>query len=71
MHLRLKLAAIFIGTPLALAARPLDAAWMFYLGLALLITALALPARPGQMLKERLAEVIRHLPMVGWRSRRD
>ncbi len=69
--LRLKLALIFVGAPLALASVPLETRWLFYVGLALLILALALPARPGQSPRERWENVVRHLPGARWLRRRD
>ena len=66
----MKLALIFIGTPLALASRPLEAPWLFYTGLGLLLVALALPARRGQSSRERLSNLLRHLPGANWLSRR-
>ncbi len=69
--LRLKLALIFVGAPLALASRPLEARWLFFVGLALLIVALAIPAAPGQTPKARLRHLRRYLPGLRWLHRRD
>jgi hypothetical protein len=66
----LKLALIFIGAPLALASRPLEAPWLFYAGLGLLLVALALPARRGRSTRDRLSNIWRHLPGANWLSRR-
>lgn len=67
----MKLAGIFIGAPLALAAQPLEAPWLFWLGFALLVAALVLPSRPGQTIGERLRSALRHLPVIGWIGKRD
>ncbi|UCC74843.1 MAG: hypothetical protein JSV86_09935 [Gemmatimonadota bacterium] len=61
---------IFVGAPLALAADRIGQRWLFYVGLALLIIALAIPARPGQALRGRIDYLIRHLPGARW-IRRD
>lgn len=66
----MKLALIFIGAPLALASRPLESPWLFYVGLGLLLIALALPTRSGQSARERLSNFWRHLPGANWLSRR-
>jgi hypothetical protein len=66
----LKLALIFVGAPLALVAGRVGQRWPFYLGLALLIIALAIPARTGQTLGQRLDGLVRHLPGSRW-LRRD
>ncbi len=60
-----------MGAPLALAAQPLEAPWLFWVGLALLTLALILPSRPGQTIGERLRSIFRHLPVIGWIGRRD
>jgi len=63
---------MFIGAPLALAARPLGVSWLFYVGLLLLFVALVLPARKDQKVRERLRELVRHLPGGRWfRGRSD
>lgn len=69
IYLDLKLALMFIGAPLALAARPLGAPWLFYVGLGLLLVALILPARRGQQLGERISNLARHLPGARWLGR--
>ncbi|NIR45965.1 MAG: hypothetical protein GWN99_16135, partial [Gemmatimonadetes bacterium] len=65
-RLALKLALILSGAPLALAADRVGWRWLFFLGLALLVVALAIPARSGQSLGERLADLLRHLPGSRW-----
>jgi hypothetical protein len=64
--LRLKLALIFVGAPLALASSRLGQRWLFYVGLALLVVALALPAQPGRSFKERAGDFVRHFPGARW-----
>jgi hypothetical protein len=66
----LKLALMFIGAPLALAADRVGQRWLFYVGLALLVIALVIPARPGRTLGQRLDGLVRHLPGRRW-LRRD
>jgi hypothetical protein len=61
---------MFVGAPLALAADRLGQRWLFYLGLALLIIALAVRARPGQTLAQRWNSLVSHLPGSRW-LRRD
>lgn len=53
---------LFSGALLALAADRVGLDWMFYVGLAMLVIALALPATPGQSLNERAGNLVRHLP---------
>ncbi|NIN73535.1 MAG: hypothetical protein GTO46_16750 [Gemmatimonadetes bacterium] len=65
----MKLALIFVGAPLALAADRLGQRWLFYVGLALLIIALAIPARPGQTLGQRLGSLVHRLPGSRWLRR--
>lgn len=62
---------MFIGAPLALAAQPLGRPGLFYVGLALLVIALALPAKPGQTPQERIRNLVRHLPGLAWVGRSD
>ncbi len=64
--MRLKLALIFVGAPLALASSRLGQRWLFYVGLALLAVALALPTQPGQTLKERMTNLVQHFPGARW-----
>ncbi len=64
--MRFKLALIFVGAPLALASGRLGQRWLFYVGLALLVLALALPARPGGSFKERAGDLVRHFPGARW-----
>jgi hypothetical protein len=61
---------MFVGAPLALASDRLGRGWLFFVGLALLVVALALPTQPGQTLEERLRGLARHLPGARW-LRRD
>jgi hypothetical protein len=44
---------------------------LFFMGLALLVIALAVPPKPGQTLKERTRSLARHFPFFGWLRRRD
>lgn len=62
---------MFVGAPLALVAHPLEAPWLFFVGLALLLIALAVPTRKGQTLSNRLAQLVRHLPGARWFRPRD
>lgn len=62
---------MFVGAPLALAAHPLEAPWLFFVGLALLLIALAVPPRKGQSLPSRLAQLVRHLLGARWFRTRD
>ena len=55
-----------MGAPLALASGRLGQRWLFYVGLALLAGALALPMSPGQTLGERMRNLARHLPGARW-----
>lgn len=61
---------MFVGAPLALAARPLGRPWLFYPGLALLLIGLVLPTRPGQTFRGKLRDIASHMPGKGW-MRRD
>ncbi len=70
-NLQLKLLLIFIGAPVALAARPLGRPWLFLIGLTLLVLALAIPPHPDQSPKERARNLARHLPFLGWLRRKD
>ncbi len=70
-HLQVKLALMLLGAPLALVAVSLEQTWLFFGGLAILVIALLLPARPNSDLGERLRDLARHLPGVGWLRRRD
>ena len=62
---------MFVGAPLALAARPLGRPSLFYVGLVLLVIALALPAHPGQTPRERARNLAKHLPGFAWIGRTD
>ena len=53
---------LFLGALLALAAERVGLGWLFYVGLAMLVIALALPAAPGQTVKERASNLLQHLP---------
>jgi hypothetical protein len=61
---------MFVGAPLALASEPLGQSAFFYVGLALLVVALALPVSPGQTLGARARDIVRHLPGARWLGRR-
>lgn len=56
---------------MALAAGPLGATWLFYVGLVLLLIALALPPRGDQTVRERVRNLVRHLPGGRWFGDRD
>lgn len=71
IYLRIKLGLMFVGAPLALASGPLGRRWLFFLGIALLVVALVLPARPGETLSDKLSAVVRHLPGSNWLKSKD
>lgn len=57
---------MFVGAALALAAERVALNWLFYVGLAMLVIALALPAVPGQTLGERAKNLVAHIPGARW-----
>lgn len=60
-HLKLKLILLFVGAPVALLSQPMGSDVLFYVGLSLLVIGLALPARPGEALGEKIRAITRHL----------
>lgn len=60
------------GALTALASDALGAAWLFPVGLGLVVVALVLPAREGQTWGEKWRALVRHLPFArGLRPRSD
>jgi hypothetical protein len=53
---------LFVGASLALAAERVGWSWLFYVGLAMLVIALAMPSTPGQTLKQRASNLVAHIP---------
>jgi hypothetical protein len=70
IFLRIKLALVLVGAPLALASERLGQRLLFYLGLALLAVALVLPASQGQTFGQRARNLARFLPGARWLGRR-
>ena len=66
INLYTKLALMFVGAPLALAADPLGQRWLFYVGLTLLVLGLAVPSRAGERPGEKLRNIVGHLPGRRW-----
>jgi hypothetical protein len=62
---------LFVGAPLALAADRLGRDWLFYIGLGMLVAALALPSKPGQTMADRAKNLASHIPGGRWFRRRD
>lgn len=53
---------LFAGASLALAADRIGTGWLFYVGLAMLLAALTLPTAPGQSLRDRVRNLVAHMP---------